>query len=241
MIRSSKNAKALGQGLTEYLVVVGVVAILLVPAVRHFSGSNADAYDAAQGKIDQIAQGHAPGVGESPDAADPAGGPNDGTPTTGPAGHGPAGGNPGPTGGNPGAPDSGDPQVDASYHHHRWNPWTPHHPVASPSPKPSPAPSPKPSPAPSPTPSPSPAPSPAPKGAHLEWNASTSPNVTGYNIYRSTVPGGPYFKVNGSLVAGTDYRDTTVQSGMTYYYVSTAVDAAGLESGYSNEASYTAP
>ena len=62
--------------------------------------------------------------------------------------------------------------------------------------------------------------------ADLSWGPSPS-TVVGYNVYRSTTPGGPYTKINSSLDPSTLYTDSTVQSGQTYYYVSTAVDATG--------------
>jgi P pilus assembly chaperone PapD len=68
----------------------------------------------------------------------------------------------------------------------------------------------------------------------LNWGASTS-TVTGYNVYRSTVSGSAYAKVNSALLAGMSYSDAGVQSGLTYYYVATAVDGSGNESVYSNE------
>ena len=74
----------------------------------------------------------------------------------------------------------------------------------------------------------------------LNWGASTSA-VAGYNVYRSTVSGSAYTRVNGSLVAGASYADAGVQSGQTYYYVATAVDASGNESVYSNEVSANVP
>jgi len=37
------------------------------------------------------------------------------------------------------------------------------------------------------------------------------------------------------MVSSLSYTDSTVQSGQTYYYVTTAVDAAGLESSYSSQ------
>jgi len=74
----------------------------------------------------------------------------------------------------------------------------------------------------------------------LTWDASPS-NVSGYNVYRSTVSGSSYTKINSSLVLATDYTDSTVQSGTTYYYVTTAVDSSGIESVYSNEASAVVP
>ena len=74
----------------------------------------------------------------------------------------------------------------------------------------------------------------------LTWNASTS-TVAGYNVYRSTVSGGPYAKINSSLVAALNYTDSTVQSGTTYYYVTTAADSSGNESVFSNQVSATIP
>jgi hypothetical protein len=74
----------------------------------------------------------------------------------------------------------------------------------------------------------------------LAWSASTS-TVVGYNVYRSTVSGNSYTKINPLLVALFNYTDTTVQSGITYYYVTTAVDSTGIESVYSNEVSAAIP
>jgi fibronectin type 3 domain-containing protein len=74
----------------------------------------------------------------------------------------------------------------------------------------------------------------------LTWDASTS-TVAGYNVYSSTVSGGPYTKINSSLVGALNYTDSTVQSSTTYYYVTTAVDSSGNESVFSNEVSATIP
>jgi fibronectin type 3 domain-containing protein len=74
----------------------------------------------------------------------------------------------------------------------------------------------------------------------LSWDASTS-QVAGYNIYRGTKSGGPYAKLNSSLEPGTVYTDSSVQSGTTYYYVSTAVDSSNVESAYSNQAAAAIP
>ena len=75
----------------------------------------------------------------------------------------------------------------------------------------------------------------------LSWTASISPNITGYNIYRSMTSGGPYTKLNSSLIAATTYLDTAVQAGQTYYYVVTSVDLSGVESAYSNQATAVVP
>ena len=74
----------------------------------------------------------------------------------------------------------------------------------------------------------------------LRWRASTS-LVAGYNIYRSTASGGPYTKQTPGLLPGTAWRDTSVVAGQRYYYVVTAVDLSGQESGCSNEASDLVP
>ncbi|MBU2702258.1 hypothetical protein Ga0466249_003385 [Sporomusaceae bacterium BoRhaA] len=69
----------------------------------------------------------------------------------------------------------------------------------------------------------------------LSWTAVTG--VTGYNVKRSIIAGGPYTTV-GANVSTNSYVDTTVTNGTTYYYVVTTVDADG-ESAKSNEASAT--
>lgn len=76
--------------------------------------------------------------------------------------------------------------------------------------------------------------------ASLSWNPSTS-TVAGYKVYRGTQSGGPYALISASLQAGTSYTDNTVQSGQTYFYVVTAVDASSQESVFSNEVLATIP
>lgn len=44
---------------------------------------------------------------------------------------------------------------------------------------------------------------------NLAWVASTS-TVVGYNVYRATVNGGPYAKINAAPVTGVAYVDTFV-------------------------------
>jgi fibronectin type 3 domain-containing protein len=75
----------------------------------------------------------------------------------------------------------------------------------------------------------------------MTWTSSTSTNVSGYNVYRSTTSSGPYAKLNSSLLAGGSYTDSSIQSGQTYYYVSTAVDNTGAESAYSNQSQAIVP
>jgi hypothetical protein len=75
----------------------------------------------------------------------------------------------------------------------------------------------------------------------LSWDASISSGITGYNVYRGSVSSGPYTKMNSVLGATTAYTDSSVTAGLTYYYVTTAVDTAGLESSYSNVVPATIP
>ena len=80
-------------------------------------------------------------------------------------------------------------------------------------------------------------------GSHsvaLSWTPGDQDYV-GFNIYRSTVDGGPYTKINSNLDPSSSYTDTSVQGGMTYYYSATEVDAQGEESAYSNIAEATIP
>jgi Abnormal spindle-like microcephaly-assoc'd, ASPM-SPD-2-Hydin len=82
----------------------------------------------------------------------------------------------------------------------------------------------------------------SPATAHsvnLSWSASTS--AAAYNIYRSAQSGGPYAKLTGSPTPATNFADTSVQSGSTYYYVATSVNNNSQESGYSNQTAATIP
>jgi len=91
----------------------------------------------------------------------------------------------------------------------------------------------------SPTPPPS-QPSSNPASVVLNWNASAS-QVVGYRVYRSVTSGGAYNLLSGSAVNALTYTDTTVVAGSTYYYVVTAVDSAGVESGHSNQVTAAVP
>ncbi len=64
----------------------------------------------------------------------------------------------------------------------------------------------------------------------LSWNASSSPNVVGYNVYRATYGAscGSYSKIGSS--ASTTYTDSSVVNGHAYCYEATAVDSSDVES-----------
>ena len=74
----------------------------------------------------------------------------------------------------------------------------------------------------------------------LTWAASTSPRISGYNVYRASVSGGAYTKLNASPIPTTSYLDSNVASGKTYFYVATTVQNTN-ESTYSTQAQAVVP
>lgn len=70
----------------------------------------------------------------------------------------------------------------------------------------------------------------------LSWNASSSTDVSGYNIYRApyTSTCGTFAKINPTLNPSTAYTDSAVTDGSAYCYAATTVDTSNSESGYSN-------
>jgi len=73
----------------------------------------------------------------------------------------------------------------------------------------------------------------------LDWSNNSEGDLDGYNVYRSTTSGSGYTKLNGSLLASSDYTDNSVSNFTTYYYVVTAVDDSSNESSNSSEDSAT--
>jgi len=74
----------------------------------------------------------------------------------------------------------------------------------------------------------------------LSWSPSSSSSISYYDAYRGTVSGGPYTLL-ATDVTSTSYTDSNVQSGSTYYYVTTAVESNGEQSAYSNEVQAVIP
>ncbi len=90
--------------------------------------------------------------------------------------------------------------------------------------------------------SPGPTPTPASPQAHsvaISWQPSASPGVTSYNVYRSTVSGGPYQRVGN--VSTASFTDNSVTAGTTYYYVVTSLNGSQIESAASSEIKTTVP
>ena len=73
----------------------------------------------------------------------------------------------------------------------------------------------------------------------LAWNASTDPNVAGYNIYY----GGASGVYTNEISAGnaTNVTISGLVPGTTYYFAATTYDAVGMESPFSSEVSYLVP
>jgi len=73
----------------------------------------------------------------------------------------------------------------------------------------------------------------------LAWDPSTDSSVVGYNVYYGSASGNYTSKLsvgntNSATISG-------LVEGVTYYFVVTAYNAAGLESVPSNEVSYIVP
>jgi hypothetical protein len=79
--------------------------------------------------------------------------------------------------------------------------------------------------------------------ASISWTAPTTNDdgspidgLTGFNVHRSSVKGGPYIKVSTEGVATLSKTVTGLEPG-TYYFVVTAFNKWAKESKYSNEIS----
>jgi hypothetical protein len=64
------------------------------------------------------------------------------------------------------------------------------------------------------------------EGMVLIWAPNSEEDVVGYNIYRTTITGQDYTKINQAVIRETTFTDKDIQLGQRYYYVITAVDSA---------------
>jgi hypothetical protein len=71
---------------------------------------------------------------------------------------------------------------------------------------------------------------------NLSWAGSTSPSISGYNVYRAAYAAscGPFNKINAVVNTGTLYTDAAVANGGSYCYAATTLDSSNQESSYSN-------
>ena len=81
----------------------------------------------------------------------------------------------------------------------------------------------------------------AAQSVNLTWDASSTPGVVGYNVFRGASASGPYTQLNSALDVNLSYTDNTVQLGQTYFYVTTAVNGDGTQSAYSNQSEAIIP
>jgi hypothetical protein len=68
----------------------------------------------------------------------------------------------------------------------------------------------------------------------LTW---THTGADHYNVYRSTISGGPYVKIAETSSTYSTYLDSSVTTGITYYYVVRPAQINGNETCQSNQAS----
>lgn len=71
----------------------------------------------------------------------------------------------------------------------------------------------------------------------LDWYDNGESDLAGYNVYRTTVSGSGYVKLNASPVVPSSYTDLTAVNGTLYHYVISAVDDFANESGRTLEVS----
>lgn len=76
-------------------------------------------------------------------------------------------------------------------------------------------------------------------GARIKLNWAAVAGATGYTLWRATSDGGPYSMI-ATVPTGTNYLDTAITNGVTYYYVVTSRNWNG-ESGNSSQVAAAAP
>jgi hypothetical protein len=74
----------------------------------------------------------------------------------------------------------------------------------------------------------------------LQWEGNPA-GAQGYQVYRSSQPGGPYERVSSGAVESPAYTDSGLSAGHSYYYVVTSIDANSQESEFSEQITATVP
>ena len=70
---------------------------------------------------------------------------------------------------------------------------------------------------------------------HISWDINTESDLEGYRVYMGDNPGGPYTRLNTSVDNSYTWKVVDPIEKLVYFVV-TAYDTSGNESGYSNEA-----
>jgi hypothetical protein len=78
-----------------------------------------------------------------------------------------------------------------------------------------------------------------PAACSLAWDANSEPDLAGYRLYWGT--GSGTYQFTQQLGLTTNHTVTNLVLGQTWYFVVTAFNTSGLESGPSNEVSYRPP
>lgn len=73
----------------------------------------------------------------------------------------------------------------------------------------------------------------------LAWDANPEPDIAGYKLYYGTVSGSYGAPIDVGNV--TTHTVPNLTDGLTYFFATTAYDAFGNQSGYSNEVTFTVP
>jgi len=71
------------------------------------------------------------------------------------------------------------------------------------------------------------------KNIYISWNRVEG--AMGYNVYRTTISHLNYKRLNLTPVLNNFFEDKNLKTGISYYYVVTALDSSGKESNYSQE------
>lgn len=72
----------------------------------------------------------------------------------------------------------------------------------------------------------------------LDWDDNSEGDIDTYTVYRSTASGSGFTEIAAGLTS-SDYTDSNITEGITYYYLVTATDTDGNESEDSDEVSVT--
>ncbi|MBR5219006.1 MAG: S8 family serine peptidase, partial [Clostridia bacterium] len=75
----------------------------------------------------------------------------------------------------------------------------------------------------------------------LSWAQNDYDTLAGYNLYRSETEDGTYKKLNTSIISDTEYTDTDVKPGVTYYYYFKVVNTDGNEEASVSNTASAAP
>ncbi len=71
------------------------------------------------------------------------------------------------------------------------------------------------------------------RNIYLSWDRVEG--ATGYNVYRTTLSHLNYQKINVTPILNNYFEDKNLRTGISYYYVVSALDSSGNESNYSQE------